>query len=344
MERIITARSLRLDKAESELTELGRSWERSLISKGIIYAPLFSALIISPSPEGGRLGYFEAPSRLIVISEAVLDSASASDARSIMLHELAHALDYALHGFLSGHSPSFRECCRMLGLDPGFEKSRVRLSAAERNGRKDRIRKLLALSSSPFENEASEAIRKAKALMAKEGIDLEEDSEERICMVPLHEGRRFPFSIRMLLSYISETTGVYIVTSSCNGLKTAMAYGSLDEVEASIYLYDYLVSSSRREIAKLRGDGERIFSDSFLQGVIASLRERTADAGTDSALMVIRDGNMRKAKSIVFRDAKLRTTRTRSRGGDASSYGRGRSFGSSLDIGESRRRRELKSD
>ena len=134
MERIITARSLRLDKAESELTELGRSWERSLISKGIIYAPLFSALIISPSPEGGRLGYFEAPSRLIVISEAVLDSASASDARSIMLHELAHALDYALHGFLSGHSPSFRECCRMLGLDPGFEKSRVRLSAAERNG------------------------------------------------------------------------------------------------------------------------------------------------------------------------------------------------------------------
>ena len=180
--------------------------------------------------------------------------------------------------------------------------------------------------------------------MAKEGIDLEEDSEERICMVPLHEGRRFPFSIRMLLSYISETTGVYIVTSSCNGLKTAMAYGSLDEVEASIYLYDYLVSSSRREIAKLRGDGERIFSDSFLQGVIASLRERTADAGMDSALMVIRDGNMRKAKSIVFRDAKLRTTRTRSRGGDASSYGRGRSFGSSLDIGESRRRRELKSD
>ena len=111
-----------------------------------------------------------------------------------MLHELAHALDYALHGFLSGHSPSFRECCRMLGLDPGFEKSRVRLSAAERNGRKDRIRKLLALSSSPFENEASEAIRKAKALMAKEGIDC---SGKRAVKMKKEDYGRFDYILAM---------------------------------------------------------------------------------------------------------------------------------------------------
>ena len=48
-------------------------------------------------------------------------------------------------------------------------------------------------------------MKKAKDLMARDGITLEKTENERIYMVPLYEARRFPFSIRSLLAYISSS-------------------------------------------------------------------------------------------------------------------------------------------
>ena len=341
MERTITVRSLRLDKAEEKLRILGRAKESELIRGGIISSQLFSDVCIAPSLEENKLGYFSPSDRLIVISEDVINDSSEETIRNIFLHELAHALDYKLSGRITGHSASFRQCCSIVGVEAGFEKSKVRKGLISSNEKKDRIKKLLALSSSPFANEAAEAIKKAKTLMARDGIELENDSEEKIYMVPLHEGKRFPFSIRALLSYISNTTGVYIVISQDGDNKRAIAYGNLEETEASIYLYDYIISASDREIRKLRNNGEKISKDSFLRGALRKLSEKTVDACADNALVLVRDENRKLTKKIVFSDTKLRTSTVRSHGGDSASFTKGMGFGSKLRVPSSIGRKEL---
>ena len=331
MERIIRVRSLLIDRDEQSLTALGRAKEEELRKCGLIASPLFKAVCIAPMLQEQRLGYFSPSDLLIVISEEITRS-SEETMRNIFLHELAHALDYYLHGVLSGHGALFRECCAAVGVDPGFEKNHVRTSLVKNNEKKNRIRKLLALSSSPFENEAAEAIRKAKALMARDGITLDERQDRKIYMVPMYQAKRFPFFIRMLLSYISDTTGVYIVISQDERAKTAVAYGSLEETEASIYLYDYLIGEMEREIRERRRNGEHISKDSFISGAIAELSRKTSDTVSDTALTAIKAENRKMAKEIIFPDVKLRRRSAVSHGGDAESYAKGLGFGTTLSI------------
>ena len=341
MERTITVRSCIIDGISRKLTALGREKEEDIRRMGIASTPLFRGICIAPALEDGRLGYFSTADMSIIISESVAEECSEETVQNIFLHELAHALDYSINGRLSGHSAGFRECCRILGVDPGFEKSRVRTGLEERKEKKDRIRKLLALSSSPFENESAEAIRKAKMLMAKDGITLTDDKEERIYMVPLYTAKRYPFSIRQLLSYISNTTGVYIVISEGREGKTAFAYGTLEETEASIYLYDYLIGAAECEIKRIRAENGKVSKDSFLRGAIAVLSERTADEGIDNALIAIQSENMRLTKKIVFPETRIRLTTMRSHGGDAESYSKGRGFGSRLTVPSGIERRRI---
>ena len=332
MDRTIRVRSSRLDRTAAELEALGREKESELEAAGAIHGPLFRGICIAPALEEGRLGYFSPSDQSIVISEDAVTSCSGETVRNIFLHELAHAMDWNISRSISGHSVLFRQYCRMLGMDPGFEKSRIRTGISADRSRKEKIRKLLALSSSPFENEAAEAIRKAKMLMAEAGLEDAEEADNRICMVPLYEGRRFPFSIRQLLSFISSSTGVYVVVSWNGESKQAIAYGSLEETEAAIYLYDYLVSATEREIRKLRAGGEKVSKDSFLRGVISELSGKTAETSSDNALVAIRDENMRLTHEIVFPDTRISHRTLRSRGGDAASFSRGRGFGGKLDI------------
>ena len=332
MDRTIRVRSSRLDRAAAELEALGREKESKLKAEGIINGPLFRGICIAPALEEGKLGYFSPSDLSIVISEDAVISCSGDTVRNIFLHELAHAVDWSISGAISGHSVLFRQYCRMLGTDPGFEKSRIRTGISADRSRKEKIRKLLALSSSPFENEAAEAIRKAKMLMAEAGMEAAEEDDKRICMVPLYEARRFPFSIRQLLSYISSSTGVYIVVSRNGDSKQAIAYGSLEETEAAIYLYDYLISATEREVRKLRAGGEKVSKDSFLRGVLSELSEKTAETSSDNALVAIRNENMHLAHEIVFPDTRISHRTLRSHGGDASSFSRGRGFGEKLDI------------
>ncbi len=341
MERIITARSLKTDHAESELTALGRTKEKELEEGGVIRQPVFNAVYITPPLEDGKLGYFSPSGLVIVISEEVVEKCDHETVVNIFLHEFAHALDYAINGYLSGHSPFFRECCRIAGVDRGFEKSHVRTGLEREKERTDRIRKLMALSSSPFANEAAEALKKAKELMAKEGIPMKRSPDVRIYMVPLYQAKRFPFSIRMLLSYISTITGVYIVISQEGDMKTAIAYGSVEETETSIYLYDYLVAGAEEEVRRLRKQGEKVSKDSFLRGAVSELTRKTQNTAADTAIMQIRTENMKLTKKIVFPDTKLTRRVSRSHGGDSESYSKGVGYGSKLNIDPAIGRREL---
>ena len=332
----IQAQSKAIIRIASELQGIMREKEAGLMAAGIISSPFTLHLVISPPLEGGRLGFYDPEADSIVIGED--GCLTAEDAKGIFLHELAHALDFRLNGSISGHSPRFREYCVMLGLDRDFSKSRVRTAADRDRSLRERIRKLMALSSSPFENEASQAILKAQQLMM-ECRDTPAAGDDAIYTADLCSGYRLPGYIPYLLSYLRSATGVFgLRWTGSDGLRTVRIHGSLAETELAVYIYTYIISASEKEIARLRRDGKHVRSSSFILGAIAELRARLGSSSGPS-LALISAENERKAKEILYSgDVVLRRCGSRT-SYSPSSYGMGSSFGSRLDIPSSTSRK-----
>ena len=335
MERTITVRSSALDRWARKLRALEMEKEKELG----IQDPLVSAILISPALDQNRLGYFRYTSRLIVISEELVESGREDDIINVFLHELSHALDYRLFGALE-HGATFHTCCRMLGVEEGFDKSTIRLSVKKGNAKREKIRKLMALSASPFENESAIAIQKAKEMMAEGGAGLYDD--ERIYTAALYSAGRFSYGIKMLLNYIEKTSGVFLITSNEGGTKKALVYGSLEEVEFSIYLFDYLESSVKAEIQALRSKGDKVSRDNFIMGMIEALSSKTEGSSADKAIIAIQSKNMDAAKRIVYPESRFSRRVSHSYiSFDKDSYGHGKGFGDNLSVPASIGRKAL---
>ena len=338
MHRTIGVRSTLTDGWIRRFREIEKEKEASLS----IFPPLVSMIVIAPMTEESRLGFFRPDNVSIVISESLIRNGGERDIINVFLHELAHALDHRRHG-QAGHGPSFRECCRLLGIEEGFDKSHIRLELGEKAKRSERIRKLLSLSSSPFENESAIAIKKAQELMMEDGQ--EGRSDERIYEAALLSSSRFSYGLKEVLGYTERMSGIFLLYIPSPEGRSAMAYGSLEEVEFSIYLLDYLLSSSERAIRGLRKEGRHVTKDSFLKGAIDVLSERTRTESIGNALIALRTENEKLARAIVYPETRLVRRSIRSSSiFDRSSYDSGKGFGRSLDISGSRRQKLIEKD
>lgn len=326
MDRTIRARSPELDKIAAELRELAAEKLKNLgLSVNAV-----SEILISPDLPDSALGLFRPDDRAIIISEELVTEGTREDICNIFLHELAHAIDWLMnHG--NGHGSSFHECCRMLGLSPGFSRSRVSLSIRERNSRKEKIRKLMALSSSPFENEAAEAIRKAQKLMIEGNIEITD--REKIHTAELFSAGRLPFWAKELSSYAGSASGAFVLTLSKPESRTIMIHGSVEEVELAIYIFDYVVSAAEREIKAQRKSGKKVSKGSFICGAVDALSAKTEKTSESTALMVVEERNRALAKKLIYSDSKIRRTYS-STAIDSGSYQSGRAFGKGLNIPE----------
>ncbi|MDY5932060.1 MAG: hypothetical protein SPJ34_08555 [Candidatus Ornithospirochaeta sp.] len=336
MQYEIRVTSSEYERMRDKLKKLGNLRESQI---GIDH--LFEDIIFVPDLDEKALGVFYPESRLIAIDEKLLSSSyPGSFLEGVFLHELAHALEYKERGFLSGHSPVFRECCRRLGLDEGFAKSKVS-AAIDRNESLRRKRdKLIALSSSPFREEAESALRKAQSIVLDEIKDGNES--QRLYYASLHESKRTMYSTALLISFIAQRTGVFYVRVSENGIRKQMVYGSLSEVELSIYLHSYLSRVMEKEIAKLRKDGMSITSDSFTEGFVSALDKKApvSESGKN-ALIAIGNENRELAMKLVFSSSRLRKCCSRSRRREENSREKGYERGKETRLPASIERRHI---
>ncbi len=298
-----------------------------------------TAVFAVPDLPDNALAMFRPEDRIITITEEVLVRGSEENSGNVFLHELAHALDWHLHR-KAGHGPSFRECCRILGLPPEFSKRQVRLSIDKDNSRREKIKKLMALSSSPFENEAAEAIKKAQKLML-EGTGPAEDEYRHIYTSELYEAVRLPFWTRELAWYASRSSGVYSIIVPINGRRILTVHGSVEEIELAFYIFDYVVSAAEREIKRIRSEGRAISKGSFICGAVDVLKERTEGTAEGKALMEMSRNNEVLAKELIYRTAKISTAYART-SINRSSYDLGHDFGRSLDIRKGTERKLIK--
>ena len=338
MDRTIKVIGEKEEKVRAELAFVEKETaEKAFMYYGIT-RPLYNGLFFAHMDNEAKLGLFESSSEIIILSESLLDYPF-SVVRNIFIHECAHAVDYYCNTDMTGHSPFFREVCDNLGIDKGFEKARIKTDVTLKAKAREKLDKLLALSSSSFENEALVALEKARELIKKASLeDKESDEEEKIYFVSVCEKGRIPTYIVYISIIVSENTGVFFVKDHKGESVALTAYGSLEQCESALYLFDYLMSALDEEVERLRRSGKKISKDSFMVGAYDAIQKKTS-GGKDTALVKsIKLETEEKAKRIAFKDTRLRKGHTNV-SVDKNSFDSGSSFGRDLDLSGNRQKR-----
>ena len=308
--------------------------------------PIYQEIFFVVFTMKDRLGEFDAEQGLILLSEDLIYQ-DFSLLKNVFLHEAAHAIDFALNGYGGcAHTPKFREYCALIGVEDGFDKARIKHKLDEDVKIKERMAKLMAMSSSPFENEAMIALSKARKLLLENSEALKEqnDKEDKIYDVNLYEAGRLPYYLNRLAQFVGKATGVFIVKVLGTDKGTALrAYGALEEVEAALYLFGDLLSALDKEIKKLKKEGYKITKDSFVIGACPEMEKklRMADTSSDNALVSLQNENKEKAKRLCFSGYSFRRTYS-NKSLDPTSMSLGQKFGEAMDISSSMGRKEIK--
>ena len=230
---------------------------------------------------GSELGHYDSSQHLIALDLSLTPENREDDMQNVFLHELAHAIDTALHG-ASNHDSTFHEICKNLGVNEKFSYAKVSIST--QNKMKSKIDKLLALSSSNYENEASAALNKAKELMLTSGLSyLYSDDEDQLYGCVLENSGRLEGYKKTLISFISRITGAFHFLESYNGNKTIKIFGSIDQVETTMYVYNDLIYKIDNECKKLRKywkencDDMRFSSSQTKDGIVKGIISQNSD-------------------------------------------------------------------
>lgn len=335
MDRIIKVIGEKEEKARKLLLPIENEVrKRARISYGI-QMPLYNGIFFVHMKNERKLGSFLLQERIIILSEELLDS-PLSTLKNVFIHECAHALDYALNGVTSGHSPYFKELCSFLGIEEGFEKAKIEASLLNKEKKKEKLEKLLAMTSSSFENEAMIALNKARKLIEEDGILAKENESDKIYMVDVYAKKRISAYIAYISLIISDNIGVFFVKEHTNSEIVLRAYGSVDQCESTLYLFDYLLSSLEKEIKKQKKEGKTITKDSFMIGAYRALKEKSK-VETTALVKSIKNETEKRARRIAFNDTHLRKSQSKVHL-DKSSYDSGSSFGKTLNLNKQKRK------
>lgn len=223
--------SARTIAARNELSTLGNAKMWKIYTNTAVSSYTIPKLLFAETP-GDVLGYYEKGQNIIVLSESLIGLPSMTE---VYLHELAHYVDTLINGD-SAHDATFRKVCEILGVDESFSCAKVKTDIETYESRKQKIRKLLNLGSSDFQNEAESAMLKARSLMEKWDVSLSDD-EDSIFGVQVTQASRKEAWIGYLGYAVSMITGAYcIFMNGCN----LHFYGSRMQVEAAMYIWDEL--------------------------------------------------------------------------------------------------------
>ncbi len=230
----------------------------------------------------------------------------------VLRHEIAHQVTSYLNPSLDepSHGPCFRKVCEAMGINPSAKISYKALD--ERVFSDDgesaeppemlRIRKLLALSSSPNEHEAKLAMQKAHELMLKYDLDPEaEGKEDEMVTItvgkPLAKRSEVEIMLGSILRQFFPVSTIWIQTKWYdNELKFLLEVsGTPSDVKIASYSYDFLVHAIDSAWQQLPGSGKwlpggrkyRDFALGMLESVWRTLEKENAK-GQECGLVLAR--------------------------------------------------------
>lgn len=270
-----------------------------------------------------KLGYFKTSPRLEIGINEKLMSGPYFAAKETVFHELAHYMVYRRFGQNQGHNENFRAACKEIGIcDKAKEPlstifDRAESLSTEKDKVVDKVKKLLALSSSDNENESELALLKANALLRKNGIsnmDLSEDSKiYKLELKEVQSNAKYK-AIDSILS----TFGVYVLWNGTRPRWSILEVsGELSSIKVAEYVFEFLDKELDHMWSKAKKDhnlkGARA-KNSFFRGVAQGyrlkLKAAEASEGADGTAIQKYDKDMaRICRSIVY-DNKTKVTRS----------------------------------
>lgn len=263
------------------------------------------------------LGYFDCDFYELGFHECLMH-ANREQLLNIIRHELAHYMDFIIHGpHLPPHGTEFRNFCQRVGWGEEVYRSTFCLGGGENTPLQDasavlrKVQKLLALSTSSNPHEAEQAMIKSQQLLLKHNIDvhsIEREDDEKIFLKRIMKQKKENAKMRSI-GKILETFFVNTVYSRAGDYTYLEIVGSAVNLEIAEYVADFLNreldkqwEAARKEYEHLKG---MIAKNSFFEGIargyclkIQSLK-REYSAEVSHSLMVI-EKKLIDAKTMVY--------------------------------------------
>jgi hypothetical protein len=247
------------------------------------------------------------PTREIRLSEACILNHPWYAVVDVLRHEIAHQLADELYGEVEPpHGETFRDLCHFLGADPkasgGYptlDEAVLADKASDGDRIMARIRKLLALSSSPNRHEAELAMAKARELMAKHQLDPTEPppTADFVHLVLGEASLRHGLEVHALASLIREhysvrTIWVPMAVPAVGKVGRALEVcGTRLHVQLAHYAFDFvrhLIAAEWRTYqpgVRLGANGRRDFALGMVAGFRALLDEQLRTSPQVQALV-----------------------------------------------------------
>lgn len=167
---------VRADIREIVNTEMHLQMDKSRI----FYKGVFYPLNVVVFEDNSRLGYFDSRTYELGLSKKLMYQAKAPVLKNIIRHELAHFVAYIMFGPQVMHGREFKDICRSFGWDHEVEMAygNVVLENDKIEGDLktekllERLKKLLALTSSDNPHERELATLKANQLLLEHNLDM----------------------------------------------------------------------------------------------------------------------------------------------------------------------------
>lgn len=306
---------VRSDVREIVNSEMGLKMDRSRINyKGILYP-----LNIVVFEDHTRLGYFDSRSYELGLSKKLMYQAKDEVLKNIIRHELAHFLCYLFYGPAVMHGEVYHQVCKDLGWGAevysayaNIEIENAKIMDTNEDTQKilDRLKKLLALTSSDNIHERELATLKANQLLLLHNLDLSknqrESSEEIVYVKRVLEASR-KNSKHIAIYEILKTFFVSPVFNHGRGIFYLEVIGDKTSVELADYVAHFLDSEldviwkqTQKENPRLKGaSGKNSFLKGVAHGYIEKIEKQKSTMASGGELVAIHK-NLQKYLSIVY--------------------------------------------
>ena len=272
----------------------------SYLGSDLLKSTPMPQILFTDLKDSKRLGYYDSTQNLIVLSAALQEEGCETSLHNVYLHELVHYCDYVING-QSAHDTTFRQICRALDVREEYSGAKVKEVAQNRQKIKSRIEKLLNLSASDFEGEATLAMTKARNLMEKYGV---KETEEEILYGVYADTMKQHKTWKGTLAWrIAQTTGAFsLYERASKGVVHMAFYGTVEQVEVSLYMYDSLTGTisakCEESVKQLRSKVRRISRDQICQGLVDGFCKANAQEASKT-LMLCQKNNENRYKRIT---------------------------------------------
>lgn len=253
-----------------------------------------------------RLGFYSEPLRVLSIGADHIANDPWDEVMETLRHEMAHQYVFEILKVSDErpHGPAFQRACELFRVDPSARQSCDDRDPGVRSadaGLLEKVVKLFALGQSSNENEAQAAMKKARALVARYGIDPTDDPTTRAFgrrqVGPSKQRRQaFEYQLASILQSFFHVQGIWVQTYDARADKAGTVLeicGTETHLQLAEYVHTYLWRllpdlwiRYKREHGVRRDADRASYYSGVLRGFHRKLEDQAKSATREEALIL----------------------------------------------------------